>query len=109
MTDEKTGEVLPLRRIRSPDELLPSERTGALVRPNTLPAILEDQHVIHGIFGRVFEAIGGEEHLEDWARENPTAFYQHFVKMAPAPQKQDSIHAIAIQVHASLGPTKLDE
>ena len=108
MTELK-GEVLPQRRVRTADELLPSERTGTLVRPKTLPAVLEDQHVIHGIFGRVFEKIGGERHLQDWAEENPTEFYRHFVKMAPAPQRQDSINAIAIQVHASLGPTKLDE
>ena len=48
----------------------------ALARINdkkTLPTIMKGQHVIHGVFGSVFEELGGSKQLKQWAEENTTA------------------------------------
>ncbi len=31
----------------------------------------------------VFDKIGGVQHFADWAIENPTEFYKHYVKLLP--------------------------
>jgi hypothetical protein len=100
----------PKRRTRTPQagELLPPERRGISTPTKTIPAVLKEQHVIHGVFGTVFEELGGAERLADWANDNYDKFIQMFAKMAPAPKGESSTQAIQINVNNQLGPSNLD-
>ena len=48
---------------------------------------LHKQHPIHNEFGEVYEQLGGQAHLKEWAEDNPTDFYRMFAAMAPKPQQ----------------------
>lgn len=58
------------------------------VKPKELSLLrqtMSKQHSIHGEFGEVYESLGGQAHLKEWADENPTDFYRMFASMAPKP------------------------
>ena len=71
---------------------------------------LTAQHAIHGIFGAVFEKLGGEDRFIEWADENYGRYITLLTKMTPglAPTTgfQGDVH---LHVHNSLTPTALDE
>ena len=70
---------------------------------------LENQHAIHGLFGRVFERMGGEEFLFQWAQENPSRFLTLLTKMTPTLTPMSGIQGdVNVHVHQSLIPTQLD-
>ena len=70
---------------------------------------LSQQHAIHGMFGRVFDRLGGEEFLFDWAQENPGRFITLMTQMAPRVAPTSAIQGdVTIQVNAALKPTELD-
>ena len=37
----------------------------------------------------VYDRLGGDEAMLEWARENPEEFYRHWIKMLPTEVKQD--------------------
>ena len=108
MTKKANG-TKPRRRRISEGELLPPERRGITTPSTSVPAVLSKQHVVHGVFGTVFEQIGGEERLADWANENYDKFLQMFVKMAPAPREAPVDKKVQIQINNELAPSPLDE
>jgi len=52
----------------------------------------------------VYDRLGGDEAMLEWARENPEEFYRHWIKMLPTEVKQDvtssdgTLKPISIQV-----------
>ena len=94
------------------DELVvkPPEILNEVVKPTeTLNEVLDQQHVLHGAFGRVYDRLGGEEFLYGWAEDNPGRFLSMLVKMTPAVQPTAGIQGdVHLHVHAALAPTELD-
>lgn len=69
-----------------------------------LPAFMARHHPIHGIFGAVFEEVGGQAKMVDWAQKNYTEFVKIFARMAPAAQADLSIKEMNIRVDSALVP-----
>ena len=70
---------------------------------------LERQHAIHGVFGRVWDRLGGEEFLYEWAEENPGRFITLITKMTPGLAPTSGFQGkVVLHVDASLTPTALD-
>ncbi len=67
---------------------------------------LQQQHPLHGEFAEVYEDLGAQQHLKEWADENPTDFYRMFTQMAPKPQQvkhSGKIHiALSLQRNPAL-------
>jgi hypothetical protein len=82
---------------------------GELISAAQVRELLANQHVLHGMFGRVFERMGGEEFLLDWAQDNPGRFLSMLVKMTPTVQPTTGVQGdVHLHVHHSLAPTELD-
>lgn len=84
-----------------------------------LPATTNDQAVIdtlqkqsplHGAMGRVYERLGGEEKMLDWAEEHYGEFLKILVKLAPPPQPDSGGGKgdVIINLPNSLAPGPLD-
>jgi hypothetical protein len=70
---------------------------------------LQSQNAIHGLFGEVFEEMGGRAFLKEWAEDNPSRFITLFVKMVPGLIPTASLTGdIKISIHNDLGPSALD-
>lgn len=79
-------------------------------RVKAIRVALEGQHAIHGIFGSVFEKLGGEDFLLDWAVDNPGRFITLLTKMTPGLQPTQGFQGdLNLTVHESLGTTSLDD
>ena len=88
------------------------ESKGELVTEQgskSLAQVMHAAHPINGVFGQVFEELGGAETLRNWAQENYGQFIKIFSKMAPASRPDNHTSQINIQVNAQLGPSPLDE
>ncbi len=71
--------------------------------------VLHSQHAIMGIFGNVFERLGGEEFLYTWAFDNPTKFITLMTKMVPTLQPTTGLQGdVNLIVHPTLVPSELD-
>jgi len=71
--------------------------------------VLHSQHAIMGIFGNVFERLGGEQFLYEWAEDNPTKFITLMTKMVPTLQPSSGLQGdVRITVHPALGASPLD-
>jgi hypothetical protein len=66
------------------------------------------QHPLHGMFANVFENLGGEAALLEWAEDNPAQFFAMFTKLAPAAIPKGTTGAVHLHVHSDLAPTALD-
>lgn len=72
--------------------------------------VLHSQHAIMGIFGNVFERLGGEEFLYEWAMDNPTKFITLMTKMVPTLQPTQGLQGdVNILVHPTLTRSALDD
>jgi hypothetical protein len=70
---------------------------------------LSSQNAIHGLFGEVFEELGGRAFLQEWAEDNPSRFISLFVKMTPGLIPTAGLTGdINITIHNDLGPSPLD-
>ena len=70
---------------------------------------LETQHPIHGMLGRVYERVGGEDMVVEWAEENPGAFIRLFIGTTPSMQPMNHVQGdVHLHVHHALAPTELD-
>ena len=86
-------------------ELLPQDDMTRRVKE-----VLHSQHAIMGIFGNVFERLGGEQFLYEWAADNPTRFITLMTKMVPTLQPSSGLHGdVNIIVHPTLQPSQLDD
>ena len=72
--------------------------------------VLRSQHALMGIYGNVFERLGGEQFLYEWASDNPSKFLSMIVKMVPniAPT-QGIVGDINIRISSDLPRTALDD
>ena len=72
--------------------------------------VLRSQHALMGIYGNVFERLGGEDFLFEWAEDNPSKFLSMIVKMVPniAPT-QGIVGDINIRISSDLPRTALDD
>ncbi len=71
--------------------------------------VLNSQHAVMGIFGNVFERLGGEQFLYEWAEDNPTKFITLMTKMVPTLQPTNGLSGdVKLVVHPSLMPSDLD-
>jgi len=72
--------------------------------------VLRSQHALMGIYGNVFERLGGEQFLYEWAGDNPSKFLSMIVKMVPniAPT-QGIVGDINIRISSDLPRTALDD
>ena len=70
---------------------------------------LTAQHALHGLFGEVFEELGGKQFLLDAAENNPRWFITTMCKMTPNLMPQAGIQGdVNISMHAKMVPTNLD-
>jgi hypothetical protein len=70
---------------------------------------LAAQHPLHGILGNVFERLGGEQFVYEWAEDNPGRFISLIFGAAPkAPQVQGMTGDVTIVINNALQPTELD-
>jgi hypothetical protein len=82
---------------------------GGVMSDRRLVEKLEEQHPIHGLWGRVYERWGGEDRLLSWADENPTKFVTLMTKMVPTMSPINTIQGdVNIVVNPALQPSKLD-
>lgn len=102
----------PVDSASKPVDNTPPPLAGHVVDPQTPPKPLQStlhaQHPIHGLFGDVFDSVGGVDRLADWAEDNYGDFIRIFAKMAPAPQPDNQPQQIQIQINNQLGPSPLD-
>ena len=104
MPQPKEGELVPRKKGTGMGLDAPKNQE---LREKLRKALVE-QHPMHAVFGTAFEEIGGIERLVEWGQENYTEFIKIFGKMAPAGGGSGSGKTI-IQIHNSLGASKLDE
>lgn len=91
-------------------ELITEEGTLLDDRVAKVRTALEGQHAIHGIFGSVFQRLGGEDFLYDWAEENPGRFITLLTKMTPGLAPTQGFQGdLNLHIHHSLGTTALDD
>lgn len=75
-----------------------------------LRSILENQHAIHGMFGRVFERLGGEDFLYEWGVDNPGRYITLMCKMTPGLAPLQGMQGdINLTVNQNLISTSLDD
>ena len=86
-------------------ELMPQDDITQRVKE-----VLHSQHAIMGIFGNVFERLGGEDWLFEWAQDNPTKFITLMTKMVPTLQPTQGLQGdVKLIVHPTLVPSELDQ
>ena len=82
-----------------------------------LRSVLEGQHAIHGIFGRVLEKLENKSMQEtgngfvyNWAEENPGRFINLICKMTPSLQPLSGMQGdITLTINNNLIQTSLDD
>ena len=72
--------------------------------------VLDSQHPMHGLLGRVLERAGGEDYILEWAEDHPGQFIKLLVaNCVPAVQPQSGVQGdINITINEVLQPTSLD-
>ena len=71
--------------------------------------IMSAQHAVHGMMADVFEELGGQVFLKEYAEENPRWFLTMFLKSTPNILPQAGIQGdVNITINENLIPTKLD-
>lgn len=82
----------------------PAENTKAVVDQ------LGSQHAIHGLMGSVFDRLGGEDWLLDWAKEHETQFVKMLVSSTPSMAPLNTVSGdVHVHVHSELKPSDLDD
>lgn len=71
---------------------------------------LQKQSPLHGAMGRIYERLGGEDALLDWAEQNYGEFLKILIKLAPPPQHNDKPGQAVVNINLpeGLGPSPLD-
>lgn len=91
-------------------ELITEDGTVLDDRVEKIKTALEAQHAIHGIFGSVFQRLGGEDFLYEWAEEYPGAFIRLLTKMTPGLTPTPGFSGdLNLTIHATLIETDLDK
>lgn len=83
--------------------------TGEALLGSEVAKALAGQHAVHGMLGRVFDRLGGEEFFYEWAKEHESTFikliFSSIPSMTPLTGVQGDVH---LHVHQTLKPTALD-
>ncbi len=68
------------------------------------------QHPFHERLADVYERMGGDDALQEWAEENPGQFYNMMMKAAPPPQVSPKAGGLSLTLalHPALAPGPLD-
>lgn len=71
---------------------------------------MANQHPFHERLALVYEQMGGDQALLDWAVENPSRFYEMMMKASPPPQgaKGGGGLNLTLALHPALAPGPLD-
>jgi hypothetical protein len=80
------------------------------IRQAELEKKMGDQNPFHGAVARVYNDLGGDDFLKEWAEEYPSDFFRMMAKMAPAPDAHRMAPNAQIHLHLpdGLGPSPLD-
>jgi len=71
---------------------------------------LAGQHPVHGMLGRVYQRIGGEDFVADWAEMYPGQYMKLLVGTTPGMQPMSPFQGdVHLHVHPALAPSPLDE
>jgi hypothetical protein len=86
-----------------------SDSLPVLSNMERLRDTLDQQHAIDGLFGEVFQELGGKAFLLEWAESNPGRFITLMTRMKPtmAPTVART-GELTINISPSLVPTVLD-
>lgn len=72
--------------------------------------VLHSQHALMGIFGNVFERLGGEQFIYEWAQDNPTKYITLLANMVPNLAPTKGIQGpITIRISSDLPRSALDD
>ena len=75
-----------------------------------LVQVLRSQHALMGIYGNVFERLGGEQFLFEWAQDNPSKYLTMLVKMVPTLAPTSGLQGeINIRISNDLPRSALDD
>ena len=75
-----------------------------------LVQVLRSQHALMGIYGDVFERLGGAQFLFEWAQDNPSKYLTMLVKMVPNLAPTQGIQGdINIRISNDLPRSALDD
>ena len=89
------------------EQVLITEEEGRVAQLRT---VLEGQHAIHGMMARVFDRLGGEDFVYEWAQDNPGRFIGMFVKATPTLAPLQGMQGdIQLTVNNHLVSTSLDD
>tara|TARA_R110000744_G_scaffold53041_1_gene113454 strand:+ start:202 stop:492 length:291 start_codon:yes stop_codon:yes gene_type:complete len=90
--------------------LVPDEVVLADDDTQKLVQVLRSQHALMGIYGNVFERLGGEQFLYEWAEDNPSKYLTQLVKMVPTLAPTAGLQGeINIRISADLPRSVLDD
>jgi hypothetical protein len=86
------------------DIVLDNDQTQKLV------TVLHSQHALMGIWGNVFDRLGGEQFLFEWAQDNPTKYLTMLTRMVPTLAPSQGIQGdINIRISNDLPRGALDD
>jgi hypothetical protein len=72
--------------------------------------VLHSQHALMGIFGNVFERLGGEQFIYEWAEDNPTKYITLLTHMVPNLAPTQGLSGdINIRISSDLPRSALDD
>ena len=88
----------------SQEVVLDSENT------QKLKEVLNSQHAVMGIFGNVFERLGGEQFIYEWAKDNPTKYITLLTRMVPTLAPTQGLQGdLTIRIASDLPRSALDD
>lgn len=83
-------------------------RNGFQERQLALRQKMQGQHPFHEELACVYEQMGGQSALLEWAEENPGKFFDLMMKASPAPQDKGGGLSLTLALHPALAPGPLD-
>ena len=88
----------------SEEIVLEGEDTKRLVQ------VLHSQHALMGVYANVFQRLGGEDWILEWARENPSKYLNQLTRMVPNLQPTQGIQGeVNIRISNDLPRSALDD
>lgn len=84
----------------------PKQRLSSIER---VRETLDQQHAIDGMFGEVFDELGGKAFLLEWAEANPGRFITLMTRMKPTMAPTAGlVGELTVKISPILTPTALD-
>ncbi len=85
-------------------------RNALQERQLALKTKMAGQHPFHERLADVYERMGGDDALQEWAEDNPGAFYNMMMKASPPPQtnQKGGGLSLTLALHPALAPGPLD-